>query len=459
MHNMTATVAAVSTPSGKGGVALIRVSGRDAFVIADRVFLPRCGKALSALPPRTQHFGDILSDGELVDEGLATRFPAPHSFTGEDTVEICCHGGILVTRCVLEGLFTAGAVPAAPGEFTRRAFLNGKMSLTDAEALGLLLDAGSRDQLRLSGAAARGRLSDAIRELCSSLTEILGATFARIDYPDEDLGEFSDEECAARLSALADRTERLIRTYRTGRAVCEGIRTVLVGKPNAGKSSLYNLLAGEDAAIVTAVAGTTRDVLERTVPLGRVLLRLADTAGVRETDDPVEAIGVARAKACLADADLILAVFDSSRPWETEDEALVTLIKDAGIPAIALLNKADMPIVIDKNRVYDAFSHVLSLSCTTGDTEELRALVDRMFTDGDVVIGQDAVVSSARQYATLLRVRDALREAVAAYAAGLPADAASSLAERALNALGELCGTTASEAVTAEIFSKFCVGK
>lgn len=460
MYDPHRAVVAVSTPPGKGGVALLRLSGEGALEIADRVFFPMDRTPLSAHPPRLQVYGRILSDGEPIDDGMATRFPAPHSYTGEDTVEITCHGGVLLTRSVLEALLAAGAEPAAAGEFTRRAFLNGKLSLTDAEAIGLLLDAESHAQLRLTERGARDRLSAALIRLEEELTHLLSSVYARIDYPEEDLGEFTDAETCEALCRIADETDKLLTTYRTGRAVSQGIPAVIAGKPNVGKSSLYNLLLGEDAAIVTSIPGTTRDVLERTVPLGRVLLRLSDTAGVHETADPVESIGVRRSLEKIAQAELLLLLFDASRPLDEEDLALADAASASGATVIVLLNKSDLPAADGvRTQLAERFETILPFSCKSGDTTALREAVDRLFTDGTLTVGHDPVLFSARQFTTLGKVRERLSLAIAAYRSGVPTDAASSDIEGALSLLTELTGRRVTDAVVQDIFSRFCVGK
>ena len=244
MNDMTRVIAAISTPPGKGGVAVIRMSGDGALDIASKAFLPRSGKKISDYPPRYQIYGDLMDGGEAVDDVLLTYFRAPSSYTGEDTVEISCHGGTLVTRTVLEALFTLGAVPAEAGEFTKRAFINGRLSLTDAESIGNLLEAKDRTGLRLHSGAARERLNSKIAELRSELTDLLSSAFARIDYPDEDLGDFDDEEFMLRLKKIESGVSTLKDTYRVGRAISEGIDTVICGKPNVGKSSFYNIIVG-----------------------------------------------------------------------------------------------------------------------------------------------------------------------------------------------------------------------
>ncbi len=460
MRNLNTTIVAISTPPGKGGVAVIRLSGEDAFAIADRVFLPRYGNApLSQRPAREAVFGDILYDGEKIDDGLAVRFAHPHSFTGEDTVEVSCHGGVLVTRSVLEAFLSAGAMMAEGGEFTRRAFINGKITLTDAEAIGDLLEAKSLSAVRLAGGASRSKLTEALESIRYDLISLMSSIYARIDYPDEDLGEFTDEESLTILEDVRKKVEKLLSTYKTGRAIREGIRTVIVGKPNVGKSSLYNAILGEDYAIVTDIEGTTRDVLERTVPFGKVTLSLLDTAGLRKTDDPVEKIGVSRSRERMEEAELLLAVFDGSRPLDKEDYELIEMTKQLTCPIICIINKADMQTILDKNTLSAHFSNLIVLSAKEGDIEALREIIEHLFLCEELVIGEDAILSSSRQVGALLHVREFLDNAILAYRDGFYADCASSDIELAIGALGEIDGKRVSDEVVADIFSKFCVGK
>lgn len=463
MNNLTQVIAAVSTPPGKGGVAIIRMSGMGAFEIADRVFFPLSGKKLSECKPRTQVYGHIAEDGERIDDVLATRFPAPASYTGEDTVEIGCHGGILVTRTVLEALLRAGAVPATAGEFTRRAFINGRLTLTEAEAISDLLEARSREQIRLSGDDARGRLSQRIAKIRASLVGLMSSIYARIDYPDEDLGDFTDGELLEGLYIIKEDLKDLLSTYRTGRAISEGISTVICGKPNAGKSTLYNLLSGEDAAIVTDIPGTTRDVLCRTLPLGRVMLNLSDTAGIRENEnmDAVERIGVEKSRQMIEKSELLFAIFDISRPFDEEDELICKTIFSASGVKIAILNKCDLDCKLNEDLLPE-FDAVIRISAKESEGDAIRLLtevVNRMFTDERIVAGQDAIISSARQHATLTRCLDYLSCATESLELGFAQDAVSGDVERALGAISELDGRAVSEEIVSDIFSKFCVGK
>ena len=457
------TIAAISTPPGKGGVAIIRMSGAEAFEIAERVFRAASGRSLQDYAPRTQIYGYIIYNNERIDDGLITLFPAHNSYTGERTVEISCHGGTLVSATVLEALFVAGATPAEAGEFTRRAFINGRLTLTEAEAIGTLLDAKSREEMRLGAAPARNRLRARIDEIRGEITTLLGSIYARIDYPDEDLGDFTDGETLAALSVIRRKIDRLIDTYRTGKAITEGIGAVICGKPNVGKSTIYNLILGEDAAIVTSIPGTTRDLLEKTVPLGRVLLRLTDTAGIRkEGADTVEAIGIERSRDRLAAADLVIAVFDLSREFDREDEDLIAALQTARGAKICILNKEDSERKLDTGRLSVDFDATITISARDGEDMALALLtetVNRLFTDEKISTSVDPVITSARQHASLMRARECIDAAISAYSVGMPPDAASSDIELALGAIGELDGRSVSENVVGDIFSRFCVGK
>ena len=463
MNNYASTIAAVSTPPGKGGVAVIRISGGGALDIAATVFRPKSKKDFKDATPRMQIRGDIIYGEEVIDDGMATYFKAPASYTGEDTVEISCHGGILVTETVLEAVFAAGARPAGAGEFTRRAFINGKLSLVEAEAIGNLLEAESREQIKLASLKSRETLSEEIAEIRSALTSVLSSTYARIDYPDEDLGDFSDAEAVEILSKTAEKTEKLISTYKTGKAVNEGIKTVICGKPNVGKSTLYNLLLGHEAAIVTDIEGTTRDVLSEKIPFGKVMLHLSDTAGVRHnSDDPIEKIGIERSLEKISDSELIIAVFDLSREFDRADKELIEKVKGSAAGKIAILNKCDLAEKFNRNLLSDVFDTVIEVSAKSkkeSAAELLKSTVNAMFTDEKISIGTDAVVASARQNASLVRALDLTKSAISAYVSGISVDAASSDIELALSSIAELDGREVSEAVVSDIFAKFCVGK
>lgn len=458
------TIAAISTPRGKGGVALLRVSGPDALAVASRVFQPKNQKKLEEIAPRTAVYGEILAPDasgawQSVDDGLATVFLSPASFTGENTVEIACHGGILLTETVLGALLAAGARPAEAGEFTRRAFLNGKIGLSSAEALGNILEARTHEQLRLAHGGMRGRVEGACERIYNALCLVLASIYAKIDYPDEDLADMSREEIIESLQGCHDSLARLAGTYQTGHAIAEGIPTVICGRPNVGKSSLYNRILGREAAIVTAVEGTTRDVLCETVALGRVTLRLFDTAGLHETGDVVEQIGIDRARRAMEEAELIFAVFDGSRPVDDEDARLVDELGAFSGCKIAVLNKSDVGSCEDAFFA-ERFERVVRISAETGiGMDALASLVEELFVDGALDVRNDAVLSNARQFASAIRAKEAVARALTALRGGYPIDLSCTDAEEAMSALCELDGRSVSEDIVKEIFSHFCVGK
>ena len=464
MNKFNSVIAAVSTPPGKGGVAIIRVSGSGAAALCDKVFIARGKKRLTEATPRVQYRGDIIHEGQQIDDGMATVFLGPNSYTGEDTVEISCHGGVLVTSLVLEALFAAGARAAEPGEFTKRAYINGKISLTDAEAIGDLIDAKSYEQIRLSNVKSREKLNGESEKIREELMAIMSSVYARIDYPDEDLGELSGEQILRMLEGVRMRVQRLLSTYKTGRAINEGVKTVICGKTNAGKSSIYNSILGFDAAIVTDIKGTTRDVLSDTVNLGKILLRISDTAGIRskECSDRVERIGISRSLERIDDSELIFAVFDLSRELDGDDRELLDKLRSVTAPKILILNKTDLPQRLDVLELPDIFSQVVYTSAkeiSKDLKDNLCAAVEKLFTDEKLVIGEDAVISSARQNGALIRALDFINLATEALKLGLPEDAVCSDVERALGAVSELDGKEVSEAVVSEIFKNFCVGK
>ncbi len=466
------TIAAISTPFGKGGVAVIRLSGPEALAVTDKIFCPKSKKysSLSDAPARSMVYGEITSPEDpdrVLDDVLCVYFPAPNSFTGEDVVEISCHGGVLVTRSVLSACLVAGARAAEAGEYTRRAYLNGKMSLPEAEALGNLLEAGNDEQLRLARAGMKGRLAREMEAIYGRLVTILANLEVGMDFPEEDLTEIPREEMIRLLSDIRAELAVLKATYRTGHAIAEGVPTVIVGRPNVGKSALYNALVGHDAAIVTDIAGTTRDVLSETVSLGRVTLRLSDTAGLRDTEDIVEQIGVARAKTALEEAELILALFDGANPPTNEDTELLSFLKEQtqnGKRILYILTKKDLfdrceiPFVTPE--VKGLCLDFMTLSAQSGEgMDTLTVAVETAFIDEALDTGASAIVFSARQFAAISGGSQAIQAAVDALSIGLPYDLCAEDLRDALSSLGELSGHLVREEVISEIFHKFCVGK
>ena len=452
------TVAAISTPYGKGGVALIRITGDDAIAIAEKVAI-RTGKGtLSDAPSATAVRVTFEDRGVPFDDGLATVFRAPRSFTGEDVVELCCHGGILLTQKLLSAVFTAGAFPAGPGEFTRRAFQNGKLSLSQAEAVGGLIDAKSEKYLTVSLLQCRGALSEKSQDLCGRLRLLIASVYAFIDYPDEDMTDVSVEEMRERLAAICRETETLCDSHAYGKAISEGIPVCILGKPNTGKSALLNALAREERAIVTAIPGTTRDVVKEQVRLGDLLLNLSDTAGIRDSEDVVEQIGIQRSVRSLEEAELVLAMFDGSRPFDEEDEKVLKLIRESGKEeqTVYLMNKSDLQEDASVRTSLPKTPVVISAMEKTG-LEALEAAVKERFGHVDTrSLGE--IVVGARQFAALTKAKKHMQDALHTLE-GFSQDMAGLDMEQALQALEEVDGKTASDEIVSEIFSHFCVGK
>ncbi len=459
------TIAAISTPQGKGGIAVIRVSGEDAIKISEKVFevINKDAKTLSELPSRYMCRGRIWraygNEKICIDDGMAVVFRAPASFTGEDTVEINCHGGALVTASVFSAVIEAGARAATAGEFTRRAFVNGKMKLTQAEALGLLLEAESENQLLISRSGMKGILSDATEALYSRLVNVMGSVWAKIDFPDEDLSEMTREEIRDELSAVLGETQKLADTYKTGRAVSEGIPTAICGHTNVGKSSVYNRIVGYDAAIVTDIEGTTRDILREKVSLGGVTLKLSDTAGLRDTEDVVESIGIERARNEISKCELILAVLDAREPLSCEDEEFYRELIASGKQVIALYNKTDL---LESEYVHTSalFDKKIFVSAKTNEGfDKLAETVNKLYIDGNLSLYNDAVVMDRRQYSALLSCIDSLERAISSIDNALELDLCAVDIEGAMVNLGEIDGREVGEDIVANIFSRFCVGK
>ena len=458
------TIAAVSTPKGKGGIAVIRISGSEAFEIAEKVFEPACNKPLSSLSSSRAVYGRIYRNESRqdapIDDGIATLFRAPRSFSGEDTVEISCHGGLLVTEAVLSAVLSAGARHAEAGEFTRRAFVNGRIGLSEAEALSNLLEAKNYAQLKLARSGLEGHLDRKCDDIYGALRQILASLYAKIDYPDEELADMSAEEMQAKLEVVLDELKKTADTYKSGRAIAEGIKTVICGRPNVGKSSLYNRIVGRDAAIVTELEGTTRDILEETASLGGVTLRLCDTAGLRPSCDRVEQIGIERAYAKIDSAELILAVFDASSPLTDEDDELISYLSDKKERVVALINKSELEHKIDTDVISRAFGEFIEISAGSEDgILPLANAAESRFLDKSLDLERDAIVFGARQHASFTKAISHLSSAIAILCGGDEIDAAAFEVETAMASLSELDGRQVSDDIVSEIFSHFCVGK
>ncbi len=449
------TIAAIATPPGEGGISVIRVSGPEAIEICDRVF---CGKRLlKDAKTHTLSYGRIVQNGTVLDEVLAGVMRGPNSFTGEDVVEISCHGGSFVTRSVLSALLSAGAVMASPGEFTKRAFLNGKLDLSQAEAVIDLIQAESDAAVSLSVNQLEGRLSDPIRKHREQILNLAASLDVMADFPDEGIDETPEDEVERSLEALISSLTKMMDSAEQGRLIRDGINTVIVGKPNVGKSSLLNALSGTERALVTQQAGTTRDVIEERVRLGNVCLNLFDTAGIRGDAEQIEAMGIQKAKEYLEKADLVFFVVDRSRPFEEEDQEILDLLKDK--KAILILNKADLDETVSLPASAVSLPS-LSLSAKLGTgLSELSAIIEELFSLGVITERQDAAVINLRHKQAIGEAILCLRNALETLLAGMPLDLLSVDLRGAMEALGTITGQTVSDEIVDEIFSRFCLGK
>ena len=456
------TIAAVATGAGVSAIGVLRVSGPAALAAAEAVFRPRDGRPLSAHAPRMMVRGSLLGpEGETVDDCLAVFFPAPHSYTGERCVEFHCHGSPIVLRLGLQALFAQGARQAGPGEFTRQAFLNGKLDLTEAEAVMDLIDAESAAAAKNALSQLGGSLRRMVEGVRDGLVDIASRFYAVVDYPDEDIEDIHPREIEAALRTADETLTRLLASFQRGQVLRAGVPAAILGRPNAGKSSLLNALLGYDRAIVTDIPGTTRDTVEEKCVLGSVLLRLIDTAGLRETEDAVEKLGTERSRRAAEDAGLVLALIDGSQPVTPEDEAILRLA--AGKERwLLLLTKSDLPQKAVLPRLSalpgTAPAAVLSLSAKTGSgIPALETAVAELFPQGEAETG--SLLTNPRQADAVGRALDAVRRAEESLSLGLTPDVILTDAEEALSALGELTGATAREEIVSAIFSRFCVGK
>lgn len=453
------TIAAIATGVQRTALGIIRLSGDTALQTAEACFRPCRGGALGERRPGLLVLGELLdTDGGALDQALAVWNRAPHSFTGEDTVEFQCHGSPAVLTAALRMLFHLGVRQAEPGEFSRRAFLNRRLDLTQAEAIADLVDAETAMAAKQAAAQLGGAVSVKTDAVYQSLLGLEAKVQAAVDYPDEGVEETELRELSGGLEAGEAALLGLLQSFHRGQLVKEGIRCALIGKPNVGKSSLLNLLLGYDRAIVTEIAGTTRDTLEEKLTIGGLLLRLTDTAGLRKTGDAAEAEGVLRAEAEAKRAALVLAVFDGAQALSAEDEPTLNAAKNAE-KAIALVNKMDLPRELDVSVLADSFEAVIPISAKTGEglPELERTLKTLLGGESAAPVGE--VLANARQYEAVLRAQTALRRGIDGLAGGLTPDAVLTDVEEALQALGELNGRALREDLVEEIFSRFCVGK
>lgn len=451
------TIAAISTGQAAGGIGVVRISGENALSVADRIFKTVSGIKLEKLSGYKAAFGKVFFEEKCVDEAVALVFKSPKSYTGEDVVEISCHGGLLVTKQVLRAALANGAVPAEAGEFTKRAFLNGKMDLTRAESVMNIISAKSEQAKSAALNTLDGALYKKISEISLSLKKIAAQMAAWVDYPDEEIDDLSDDKLKETFLTAKAELEKLIKSFDVGKIIIEGVETAIVGKPNVGKSTLMNLLSGCEKSIVTSVAGTTRDIVEETVTLGNNVLRLADTAGLHDTEDTVEKIGVDRTRQKLDRASLVLAVFDSSTEVDDEDMEIIKMCN--GKNAVAIINKTDLNTKFNAEKINKNFENVVYLSAKDRNgIQELEKAIEKVLGTADFDTSA-ATLMNERQLACCTAALQSIDEAISALEIGMTRDALNVNIDVAVESLDTLTGEKATESVVNEIFSQFCVGK
>lgn len=450
-------IAAIATPLATGGLGVVRMSGEGVFEVADKVFAAHSGKKLSEMQGYRAAYGNIIEGERVLDEAVALVFRAPKSYTGEDVVEFSCHGGVYVVQRVLRLVLAAGARPAESGEFTRRAFLGGKIDLAQAEAVMGLISAHGEQALTAARTAKEGALSREIQLITEKLISHGAELAVWADYPDEDVPAVENEALLKSLKEAGEKMKKLLSSFDRGQALREGVDTVICGRPNVGKSTLMNLLTGDSRSIVTDIPGTTRDIVEETVRLDNIVLRLADTAGLRMTEDLVEQIGVNLARERMDRATLILAVFDSSSELNDEDRELLKYC--SGRRSIAVVNKIDLEAKLNLNEVRGHMSAVVEISASSGEGRE------QLEKEISALLGTDSIDTTAPMLATERQFRcssqalEGIEEAIFALESGITLDAVNVSLDYAIDSLLALTGEKATELVVNEVFSRFCVGK
>lgn len=451
------TIAAISTAQGQGGIGVIRVSGEQAFTIVDKIFKSVSGKKIMDIKGYTALFGHIHNNEEVLDEAVVLKYVAPKSFTGENVVEISCHGGMYITKEVLNAVIMAGASLAEPGEFTKRAYLNGKMDLTEAESVMDIISAKSKSAARAALFVKDGALFKKSQQVKQLLLDKAAHLSAWADYPEEDIPEVSEDSIMEAIEESISILEKLLSTYDMGQVVKEGIDTVIAGRPNAGKSTLMNLLVGREKSIVTNIAGTTRDVVEDTVLVGNVMLKLSDTAGIRDTDNEIEKIGVQKTFDKINGAGLVIALFDNNEVLNSEDIDLINKIKD--MPCIAVINKIDLEDKVDKKYITDNIENVVYISAKQQDNiDELKNMIEQIAgtEDFDPSAG---IIANERQRNAIRNAVNSLYEAKKSLTMGMTMDAITVSLQETIDYLLELTGEKAGEEIVDSVFHNFCVGK
>ena len=451
------TIAAISTPNAVGGIAVIRISGENALAVAEKVFRPYGDKTVGEMQGYTCAYGVARDGGERIDDCILTVFRAPHSYTGEDTCEISCHGGLYVSKRILRAVLKNGAISAEAGEFTKRAFLNGKLDLTQAEAVMDVISARGEAELRMAEELREGATYKKARACSDRLLKLLSGIAAWTDYPDEDIPEIEPTAITAELTEIRSELFSLIRSYDSGRILREGVSTAIVGRPNVGKSTLFNCLSGCERSIVTDIAGTTRDVVEETVRLGDIVLRLSDTAGIHDTEDIIEGIGIDIAEKTAKNAELVIAVFDGNCPLSADDFALIDKFNNK--KCIAVINKTDREQVIETEILKEEFIHIVYISAKNNEgIEHLESAVKDLFEINSDTFSV-ATAANERQKQCIDRAISSIDEGINIIETSEMYDALNVVLDEAEQSLLELTGEKITEAVVNEVFSRFCVGK
>lgn len=451
------TIAAISTAQSAGGIGIIRVSGKMSTQICDKIFRSVSQKKLCDSSGYRAYFGTVFDKERDIDECVATVFRAPHSYTGEDVVELSCHGGLYVLKRVLRSVFSAGAFPASAGEFTQRAFINGKIDLTQAQAVMDLINAHAEQSSAAALSALEGALSKQIQIVNSTLVSCSASLGAWVDYPDEEIEELGEDEFLEKLNNSKKILQKLIDSFDTGKTIMHGVNAVIVGKPNVGKSTLMNFLSGTQKSIVSQYAGTTRDAVEETISIGGIVLHLTDTAGIRNSDDPIESIGVELAKKKLDRASLVLAVFDNSDELNNEDYALLEKCKNK--LCVAIINKSDLETKLNKNEIKKYIQNIVEVSAKNENGKEQIDKSVSSILQTDKIDTSCAMLTDERQFFCVSEALKSISEAITALKNGMTLDAVNVCVDSAIEFLQSLTGKKASESVVNEIFSKFCVGK
>ncbi len=454
---MSKTIAAVATGNSVSGIGVIRISGDNAIEIADKVFKAMDSTPLSNLKGYRAKFGNVYSNGEKFDNAVALVFRAPKSYTGEDVVELSVHGGIFIVEKTLEAVFNAGASPAEAGEFTKRAFLNGKIDLTQAEAVATLISASGQESAKASFNLLQGSLSNEIGKVLDKIVSLSATMAAWVDYPDEEIPELENDTLTDTLTEAKAELQKLLDNYESGMIMTEGVNTVIAGRPNAGKSTLMNMLSGREKSIVTHIEGTTRDIVENSVKLGSLVLHLSDTAGLRESDDIVESIGIKKALERIDTSSLVLAVFDSSKKLDDDDMMLIKACE--GKKAVAVINKTDLEGAVDTNIIENNFESTVYISAKNNQgLSNLENAVKNILGVEEFDSSQP-LIANRRQKLCIQNAYNNIDEALAAAQMGMTFDAINVMIDSAVDELLTLTGKKATEEVVNNIFSRFCVGK